>query len=122
VHGTGSPEQLTETMRKTHVIPSMTPSVTRRPDIALDVHTIQLPNGPIMPDREPDAVCTCVNALADSLGSDPVLRRLKDDEVVRSPSVNRNTVKAMEVRGLISPGKSRDPLKIVWRVNEKAKK
>jgi hypothetical protein len=26
------------------------------------------------------------------------------------------------VRGLISPGKSRDPLKIVWRVNKKAKK
>ena len=39
----------------------------------------------------------------DSLGGDPVLRRLKDDEVVRPPSANRNTVKALEERGLISP-------------------
>jgi hypothetical protein len=51
----------------------------------------------------------------DSLGSDPVLRRLKDDEVVRPPSANRNTIKSMEERGLISQGKSRDPLQIVWR-------
>jgi len=36
---------------------------------------------------------------ADSLGSDPVLRRLKDDEVFRTSSANRNTITAMEERG-----------------------
>jgi ParB family chromosome partitioning protein len=45
----------------------------------------------------------------DSLGGDPVLRRLKDDEVVRPASAKRNTVKALEERGLISSGKSRAP-------------
>ncbi len=40
----------------------------------------------------------------DSLGGDPVLRRLKDDEEIRPLSVNRNTIKALEQRGLISPG------------------
>lgn len=58
----------------------------------------------------------------DSLGSDPVLRRLKDDEVVRPASANRNTVKALEERGLIRPGKSRDPLTIVCRINAKTEK
>lgn len=58
----------------------------------------------------------------DSLSGDPVLRRLKDDEVVRPASANRNTVKALEERGLISPGKSRDPLRIVWHLRSKAKK
>lgn len=29
----------------------------------------------------------------DSLGGDPVLRRLKDDEVIRPMSANRNTVR-----------------------------
>ena len=57
-----------------------------------------------------------------SLGGDPVLRKLKDGEVIRPESANRNTVKALEERGLISPGKSRDPLKIVWRVSKKARK
>jgi hypothetical protein len=56
----------------------------------------------------------------DSLGSDPVLRRLKDDEAVRPPSANRNTIKSMEERRLITQGKSRDPLKIVWKVNKTA--
>ena len=54
----------------------------------------------------------------DSLSSDPVLRSLKDGEVVRPASANRNTVKALEERGLIAPAKSSDPLKIVWRVNK----
>ena len=36
---------------------------------------------------------------ADSLGGDPVLRRLKDDEVFRTSSANRNTITAMEERG-----------------------
>jgi len=51
-----------------------------------------------------------------SLGGDPILRRLKDNEVIRSLSANRTTIKALEQRGLISPGKGRDPLTIVWRL------
>ena len=55
----------------------------------------------------------------DSLGGDPVLRRSKDDEGIRPLSTNRNTIKAMEKRGLISPGKGRDPLTIMWRLKKK---
>jgi hypothetical protein len=58
----------------------------------------------------------------DLLGGEPVLRRLKDDEVVRPASANRNTVKALEDRGLISSGKSRAPLTIVWHIKTRAKK
>lgn len=54
----------------------------------------------------------------DSLGGDPVLRRLKDDKVVRPASANRNTVKALEERSLISAGKGHDPLTIVWRIDK----
>ena len=57
----------------------------------------------------------------DSLGGNPVLRRLKDDEVIRAASANRNTITAMQKRGLISPGKGDDPLAIVWRVGKKGK-
>jgi hypothetical protein len=46
----------------------------------------------------------------DSLGSDPILRRLKDNEVIRPLSANRSTIEAMKHRGLITPGKGRDPL------------
>lgn len=55
----------------------------------------------------------------DSLGGNPVLRRLKDNEEIRPLSANRNTIKAMERRGLISPGKGRDPLTIAWSLNKK---
>lgn len=55
----------------------------------------------------------------DSLGSNPVLRRLKNDEVVRPESASRNTVKVLEERGLITQAKSRDPLTIVWRLKKK---
>jgi hypothetical protein len=55
----------------------------------------------------------------DSLGGDPILRRLKDNEVIRPLSANRNTVRAMEQHGLISPGKGRDALTIVWRLKKK---
>ena len=55
----------------------------------------------------------------DSLLSDPVLRRLKDDEVIWPLSANRSTTKAMEERGLISQGKSDDSLRIMWRLNKK---
>jgi hypothetical protein len=54
----------------------------------------------------------------DSLGGNPVLRRLKDGEVLRRLSANRNTIKALEQRGLIRPGKGNDPLTIVWRGNK----
>jgi hypothetical protein len=54
----------------------------------------------------------------DSLGGNPTLRRLKgqDDEVIRPASANRNTVRALEERGLITPGKGRNPLTVVWRM------
>jgi hypothetical protein len=55
----------------------------------------------------------------DSLGGNPVLRRLKDNEEIRPLSANRNTIKAMERRGFISPGRGRDPLTILWRLKEK---
>jgi hypothetical protein len=54
----------------------------------------------------------------DSLGANPVLLRLKDGEVIRPLSANVSTVKALEERGLIHPGKGRDPLTIVWRLKE----
>jgi len=55
----------------------------------------------------------------DLLGGNPVLRRLKDNEEIRPLSANRNTIKAMEQRGLISPGKGRGPLTILWRLTKK---
>jgi len=55
----------------------------------------------------------------DSLGGNPILRRLKDDEVIRPLSANRNTIKALEERGLIHSGKGRDPLTMVWHTNKK---
>jgi len=58
----------------------------------------------------------------DSLGSHPVLRRLRDDEVLRPPSANRSTIKSMQERGLITETDTRDPLKIIWRANKKVKK
>ena len=55
----------------------------------------------------------------DSLGGNLVLRRLKDNEEIRPLSANRNTIKALEQRGLISPGKGRDPFTIVWHLKKK---
>jgi hypothetical protein len=55
----------------------------------------------------------------DSLGGNPILRRLKDNEEIRPLSANRNTIEALEQRGLISPGKGREPLTIVWRLKRK---
>jgi hypothetical protein len=52
----------------------------------------------------------------DSLGSDPILRRLKDNEVIRPLSADCNTIEAMKQRGLITSAKGRDPLTIVWRL------
>jgi hypothetical protein len=55
----------------------------------------------------------------DSLGGNPVLRRWKDNDEIRPMSANRNTIKAMERHGLISPGEGRDPLTIAWRLTKK---
>ena len=56
----------------------------------------------------------------DSLGADPILRNLKNGEAIRPVSVNRNTIKILQERGLIRPGKGKEPLTVVWRrVKEK---
>ena len=54
-----------------------------------------------------------------SLGSDPVLRRLKDGELLRPLSANARSVKALQERKLIHPAKGHDPLTIVWRLSKK---
>ena len=46
----------------------------------------------------------------------PDIRPLSASDI---SAANRNTIKAMEERGLISPGKGRDPLTIVWRLKRK---
>jgi hypothetical protein len=52
----------------------------------------------------------------DSLGNEPVLRRLKDNEVLRPADANASTVKALKQRGSIRPAKGHDPLTITWRL------
>ncbi len=59
--------------------------------------------------------------ITDSLSSDPVLKRLKDNEVIRPTDANRNTVKGLQERGLITQGKSQDPLTIVWTLSKRKK-
>ena len=49
-----------------------------------------------------------------SMGSAPVLR--KGEEVLRPASVNRNTIKALEERGMITSATGTDPLTLVWRI------
>jgi hypothetical protein len=44
---------------------------------------------------------------------------LKDNEEMRPLSASRNTIKAMEQRGLITPSKGRTLLTIVWRLKKK---
>jgi hypothetical protein len=58
----------------------------------------------------------------DSRGGNPVLRRLKDDDVLRPMSANSSTVKALEERGLIRQAKSKHPLTMVWVLTQKSKK
>jgi hypothetical protein len=55
----------------------------------------------------------------DSLGGNPVLRRLKDNEVRRPADANASTVRALQQHGLIRPGKGRDSLTIAWRLVKK---
>jgi hypothetical protein len=56
----------------------------------------------------------------DSLGGDLALRSLKDDAVIRPVAANRNTVNALENRGLIVEGKGGDPLRIEWRLEPRS--
>ena len=56
-----------------------------------------------------------------SLETGPLLRRLKDNEVIRTTSANRNTIKALEDRELIKLAKSPDLLTTVWRLKEEKK-
>jgi hypothetical protein len=55
----------------------------------------------------------------DSLGGNPILRRLKDDEEIPPLSANRNTITATERCGLITPGEGPASLTIVWRLKKK---
>ena len=55
----------------------------------------------------------------DSLGSNPVLRSLKDGEVIRPLSANASSVKVLQERRLIHATKGRDPLTIVWRLSKR---
>jgi hypothetical protein len=52
------------------------------------------------------------------LGSDPVLRNLKDDSVVRATSANQGTIKALEGRGLIQS--ETEGLTTIWRSKGKS--
>lgn len=54
----------------------------------------------------------------ESLGGDLLLRRLKNSEVIRPLSATRNTVKALEERGLIAPAEGDDPLRVVWHLQK----
>jgi hypothetical protein len=54
----------------------------------------------------------------DSLGGNPVLRRLKDGEAIRPVSANASTVKALQKHGLIHTTKGRDLLAIIWRLTK----
>jgi len=57
----------------------------------------------------------------DSLGGNPVLRRMKDNELLRPADANASTVKALEERGLIRRARGPDPLTIAWHLTKKAK-
>lgn len=86
--------------------------------------TIQATIPPELTEVEADLLSNMQHGyqLETSLATGPLLRRLKDNEVVRPASANLNTVKALEEHGLISPVKSGDPLTTVWRVNKTPKK
>lgn len=48
----------------------------------------------------------------------PVLRRLKDNEIVRPAGVSRSTLRALEERGLISAIQGEDKLTTIWRAKK----
>ena len=57
----------------------------------------------------------------DSLGGNPVLRKLKENEVLRPAGANASTVKVLEERGVIRRAKGHDPLTIAWHLTKKGK-
>ena len=57
----------------------------------------------------------------DSLGGNPVLRRVKDNELLRPVDANASTVKALEERGLIRRSQGPNPLTIAWHLTKKSK-
>jgi len=57
----------------------------------------------------------------DLLGSNPLLRHLKNGKVIRPVSATQNTIKALEQRGVIAPAKGREPLSLVWLLTKKSK-
>ena len=67
---------------------------------------------PKLTDGEQDLLSQMQNGYqleTNSLGADPILRRLNDGEVIRPLSANASTVKALQERGLIHATKGRDP-------------
>ena len=54
----------------------------------------------------------------DSLGGNPILR-LKSGEVIRPAAANRNTIKALEERGLVASGKGHEALTLLWRLKKR---
>lgn len=79
---------------------------------------------PKLTDGEQDLLSQLANGYqleTDSLGGNPLLRRLKDGEVIRPMSANASSVKALQRRGLIHAAKNRDPLTIVWRLSKNRK-
>ena len=55
----------------------------------------------------------------DSLGGNPILC-LNSGEVIQPAAANRNTIEALEERGLIASGKGHEPLTLVWRLKKKS--
>ena len=55
-----------------------------------------------------------------SVGGGLLLRRLKDNAVMRTASSNRNTIRALEQCGLVSA--SGDALTTIWRAKKKPTK
>ena len=47
-----------------------------------------------------------------------LLRRLKNSEVHPVPVWTRNTVRALQERGLIAPAEGHDPLRVVWHLQK----
>lgn len=91
------------------------PSMTKRKPAALESK---------LTDAEKDLLSRLEHGYqleTDSLGRNPVLRNLKDNEIIRPASSNASTVKALQQSGLIAPGRSRDPLTIVWRLAKKVR-
>jgi hypothetical protein len=58
----------------------------------------------------------------DTLGGDVLLRGPKDEEAIRPLSATRNTIEALQERGLIAPAKTAEPLRVAWRLGTGTKR